>query len=61
MKNPLNGCSADMMSLVAALGGSGEVSCLWSITWTAIHSGTQVERSAVSRRGVPTPIGEPSY
>ena len=27
LQNPLNGYSADMMALVAALGGSGAVAC----------------------------------
>jgi hypothetical protein len=39
------GCSANKMVLVAARGGSGAVSCLWSITWTAIHFGTRIEQA----------------
>ena len=61
LQNPLNGYSAEMMALVAALGGSGAVSCLWSITWTAIHSGTrieQVERSALTQKRLIETVGD---
>jgi hypothetical protein len=38
LENSLNGYSADMIALVAAMGGSDAVSCPM-----AIHSGTRIE------------------
>jgi hypothetical protein len=43
LKNSLGWCSANMMVLAAALGGSGAVSCLWSTIGTATRSGTRIE------------------
>jgi hypothetical protein len=60
LQNPLNGYSADMMALVAALGGSGALSCLWSITLTAIHSGTPAAAADSFEVAMRSPPDEPA-
>jgi len=46
---PTDDYLANMMLLVAALGGSGAVSCPWSVTTTTTRSGTYIGSSIFNR------------